>query len=249
MAVVMNLFRIKICGITRPDDARLAAEFGADAIGLNFVEGSPRFLTREQAAVVVAGIPEGVVRIGVFAGASVEAMQAMAELVGLDAIQLHGELWPAQSVGSQTPVPADPPQRCGELRPLPVIRAVHLGPPDGPEPSRLAEANRWAEAARRAGAAPAMLLVDAAVTRETAAGSRGGTGRTVDWHGLASAHADLPVALAGGLKPGNVAEAITASGAAAVDTASGVEQAPGIKDPEKMRQFITEADAVLPRLS
>jgi len=91
-----------------------------------------------------------------------------------------------------------------------------------------------------------MLLVDAAVTRETSAGARGGTGRTVDWAGLASSQADLPLALAGGLKPGNVAEAIAVSGAIAVDVASGVEQAPGVKDSEKTRRFIAEADAALP---
>jgi len=249
MAVVMNLFRIKICGITRPEDAKLAAEFGADAIGLNFVEGSPRCLSPEEAAVVAASVPDGMVRIGVFAGASVDAMHATADLAGLDAIQLHGELWPSEAVSGSARVPEDPPQRCGELRPLPVIRAVHLEPPNGTEPNRLAEANRWVEAARQAGAAPAMLLVDATVTRETAAGSRGGTGRTVDWAGLALASSDLPLALAGGLHPENVAEAIAASRAVAVDVASGVEQAPGIKDAEKLRLFIREAADALPPVS
>jgi phosphoribosylanthranilate isomerase len=249
MAAVMNLFRIKICGITRPEDARLAAELGADAIGLNFVAGSPRCLSRVQAAKVVAGLPDSVVRIGVFAGASLDAMHTMADAAGLNAIQLHGELWPCEASTSGSGVPADPPGMCSELLPLPVIRAVHLGPPDGPNANRLAEANRWVEAARQCGAAPAMLLVDAAVTRETAAGARGGTGRTVDWAGLATAHADLPLALAGGLKPGNVATAVAASGAVAVDAASGVEQAPGLKDPEKLRRFISEADAALSRFA
>ena len=245
----MHLFRIKICGITTPEDARLAAECGADAIGLNFVAGSPRCLSPERAAEVAAAIPDGVVRVGVFAGMAADEMHAVADVVGLDAIQLHGELWPLSAVGGDGEVPTDPPARCGELRPLPVIRAVHLGPADGPEPNRLAEASRWGDAAREAGAAPAMLLVDAAVTRETAAGARGGTGRTVDWAGLASAHADLPLALAGGLKPDNVAEAIAVSGAVAVDVASGVEQSPGVKDAEKLRRFIAEADAALPHPS
>jgi phosphoribosylanthranilate isomerase len=198
---------------------------------------------------VAAAIPDGVVRVGVFAGASTEAMHAMADAVGLDAIQLHGELWLSGSAEGLLAVPTDPPQRCGELRPLPVIRAVHLEAAGGPEPNRLAEANRWVEAARQAGAAPAMLLVDAVVTRETAAAARGGTGRTVDWAGLASSQADIPLALAGGLKPENVAEAIAVSGAAAVDVASGVEREPGVKDHDKLRRFLGEAQATLPKTS
>ena len=242
----MHLFRIKICGITTPEDARLAAECGADAIGLNFVAGSLRCLSRERAAEVAAAIPEGVVRVGVFAGMPSNEIHAVADAVGLDAIQLHGELWLIAAVGEDDTAAIDPPWLCGELRPLPVIRAVHLGAANDVQPNRLAEANRWVDAARNAGAAPAMLLVDAAVTRETSAGARGGTGRTVDWAGLASSQADLPLALAGGLKPDNVAEAIAVSGAIAVDVASGVEQAPGVKDSEKTRRFIAEADAALP---
>lgn len=244
----MQLFRIKICGITRAEDARAAAEMGADAIGLNFVTGSPRCLGVEEARRLVSAMPESLVRVGVFAGASVEAMHKLAEAAGLDAIQLHGELWPAAEDCGQAAVPVDPPQRCAELRPLPVIRAVHLGAAEGPEPNRLADANRWAEEARKAGAAPAMLLVDASVARETAAAARGGTGRTVDWAGVASAQADLPVAVAGGLKPENVAEAIAVSSAVAVDVASGVESAPGLKDLDKLRLFISQAAGVLPPL-
>lgn len=260
----MQLFQVKVCGVTRPEDARLAVELGADAIGLNFVAGSPRRLDLEAARRVAAAIPEGVVRIGVFAGVPVEEIQVAATAAGLDAIQLHGELWEmageeraATGAGDGGPrgsaeqvrVPIDPPVRCAELRPLPVIRAVHLAAEGPLGANRLAEANRWVEEARAAGAAPAMLLVDATVARETSAAARGGTGRTVDWAGVAAAHAELPLALAGGLKPGNVAEAITVSGAVAVDVASGVESAPGIKDAEMLRQFISEARSALPPLA
>ena len=143
-------------------------------------------------------------------------------------------------------MPVDPPVRCAELRPLPVIRAVHLAAEGPMGANRLEDANRWVDQARAAGAAPAMLLVDATVARETSAAARGGTGRTVDWAGLAEAHAELPLALAGGLKPGNVAEAIAASGAVAVDVASGVESSPGFKDADMLRQFISEARSALP---
>lgn len=243
----MQLFRIKVCGITREEDAQLAASLGADAIGLNFVAGSPRCLDVERAKRVAAAIPEGVVRVGVFAGVTAAVMNETAEAVGLDAIQLHGELWPRDcDVDSKRGVPVDPPQRCGELRPLPVIRAVHLEPGDAAGANRLGDANRWVEAARQAGAPPAMLLVDAVVARETSAAARGGTGRTVDWAGVAGAHADLPLALAGGLKPDNIADAIAVSGTVAVDVASGVESAPGVKDADLMRRFIAEAARALP---
>lgn len=243
----MQLFRIKICGITRPEDAALAAALGADAIGLNFVAGSPRCLDGEQAARVAAAVPGEVLRVGVFAGVPAEAMHSVAEQVGLDAIQLHGELWPIVRAAELEPgAVVDPPQRCGELRPLPVIRAVHLEPTDAAGTNRLGDANRWVAAARQAGAPPAMLLVDAYVARETSAAARGGTGRTVDWAGVAAAQSDLPLALAGGLKPDNIAHAIALSGAVAVDVASGVESAPGVKDAALLKQFIEEAHAALP---
>lgn len=260
----MQLFQVKVCGVTRPEDARVAAELGADAIGLNFVAGSPRCLDLEAARRVAAAIPEGVVRIGVFAGVPAEEIQMAADAAGLDAIQLHGELWEdpgeeqaataVESCGARADadamhVPVDPPARCAALRPLPVIRAVHLAAEGPLGANRLDEANRWVEEARASGAAPVMLLVDATVARETSAAARGGTGRTVDWAGVAAAHAELPLALAGGLKPGNVAEAIAASGAVAVDVASGVESAPGIKDAEMLRRFISEARSALPPLA
>lgn len=246
----MQLFRIKICGITRPEDGRLAAACGADAIGLNFVTGSPRCLDRARAQAVAAALPPGVVRVGVFAGMPAAAIHEIADAVGLDAIQLHGDLGATDSpleleeTDADAAVAAgrvvDPPQRCAELLPLPVIRAVHL------EVDGLAAANRWMEAARAAGAGAAMLLVDAAVARETAPGARGGTGRTVDWPAVAAVQADVPLALAGGLTPANVAEAIAVSGVAAVDVASGVESSPGVKDAAKLRQFIEAARATLP---
>ena len=246
----MQLFRIKVCGITREEDAKLAASLGADAIGLNFVAGSPRCLDVERAKRVAAAVPAGVVRVGVFAGVCAAVIHETAEAVGLDAIQLHGELWPSDGDANvERGVPVDPPQRCGEVRPLPVIRAVHLEPGDGAGVNRLADANRWVEEARQAGAPPAMLLVDAVVARETSAAARGGTGRTVDWAGVAGAHTDLPLALAGGLKPDNVAEAIAVSGTVAVDVASGVESAPGVKDATLVGRFIAEALRSLPPIA
>ena len=278
------LFTVKICGLTTPDDAALAAAAGADAIGLNFVAGSPRVLGVAQAQTVAAAVPPGVLKVGVFAGTSAAEIHRIAEAVGLDAVQLHGHL-EGEGPG------VDLPERCAELDGLTVIRAVrlepgrqagrlpHMGRPSrspeadphvgrpsrSPEaephvgrPSRspeaephhaddpLAAARAWLAAAAALGHPPAMVIVDAPVTRGTAPGLLGGTGATADWAALAAARPlGPPMALAGGLTPANVAEAIRASMAAAVDTASGVESAPGRKDPEKLQAFLAAARQAL----
>jgi phosphoribosylanthranilate isomerase len=235
------MFHVKICGITTADDARRAASAGADAIGLNFVSGSPRHLTAAAARAVRQAVPSGTLVVGVFAGSSPDEIRRMAVEVGLDAIQLHGHLAAAdESHGLAT----DPPVRCRDLAPLPVIRAVRLDPPS--EDDRLAAARLWIDEARRIGHGPVMAIVDATVSRETAPGSLGGTGAVVDWEALSRCRPlDLPTALAGGLTPDNVAAAIRAARATAVDTASGVEASPGCKCPEKMRAFIAAARTAL----
>lgn len=225
------LFRVKICGVTTPDDARLAAAAGADAIGLNFVAGSPRALDLDQARAVAAAVPAGVLKVGVFAGTATAEIRRVVAAVGLDAVQLHGHL-----EGSGPAV--DPPARCAELAGLQVIRAVRMEAGGDP----LAAARRWLAEAAALGAAPDAVIIDAAVPRGTAAGQLGGTGATVDWAALATARPlGPPTALAGGLTPENVAQAIRASKTAAVDTASGVEAGPGRKDPEKVRAFVAAA--------
>jgi len=229
-----RVFHVKICGVTTAADAELVAAAGADAIGLNFVPGSPRQLDLLRGREVAAAIPAGVLRVGVFAGMSAVEMLRIARALALDAIQLHGHL-----DGGQTPT--DPPERCGELAGLPVIRAVRLEMSrPGTEP--LAAARQWIAAATASGGQPAMVIVDAAVSRGTESGRLGGTGELVDWTALARAGAlPVPMAVAGGLTPNNVAEAIRITGLSAVDTASGVEAAPGRKDPQKVRDFVAAA--------
>jgi phosphoribosylanthranilate isomerase len=227
------LFRIKICGVTTPADARLAAEAGADAVGFNFVAGSPRRVEPAAARAAVEALPAGVLAVGVFAGSPAEEIRSLAAAVGLAAIQLHGHL------GGDGPA-VDPPARCGELDGLPVIRAVRL------ESDGLAAARRWVAAAMAAGAPPAMLIVDAAAAPSAGAGSLGGTGSSVDWEALAREPAlGIPLALAGGLTPANVAAAIRATGVLAVDAASGVEAGPGRKDSGLVRAFVAAARAAL----
>ena len=226
------MFHVKICGVTSADDARMVAAAGADAIGINFVAGSPRCVSIATAREVARALPDDVLVVGVFAGMPAAEIRRIVAEVGLDAVQLHGHLSGAGVV--------DPPEVCGGLAPLAVIRAVRLGP-DG-----LAAARAWLAAAAAAGHAATMAVVDAAVTAGTSAGQLGGTGATIDWSGLAAAgDLGIPRALAGGLTPGNVAEAIAASRAVAVDTASGVEAAPGRKDPAKVRDFCRAARAAL----
>jgi len=227
------LFHVKVCGVMSADDARLAADAGADAIGLNFVPGSPRCLDAAAAARVAEAVPEHVVVVGVFAALAPAEIRRVAAEVGLDAIQLHGRLAGEAS---------DPPEACAALAPLTVIRAVRLSA-DG-----FGAARAWLAAAAAAGNAPVMAVVDAAVAPSAQAGALGGTGAVVDWQGLVAAGGlGIPLALAGGLTPGNVADAIAATGVEAVDTASGVERAPGRKDPEKVRLFCREALAALAR--
>ncbi len=233
-----GMFHVKICGVTSAADAALAAAAGADAIGLNFVAGSPRRLTADAARAVAAAVPAGVVRVGVFAGHPAAEIRTVVREVGLDAVQLHGHLF-------DEGLPVDPPERCAELGAIPVIRAARLAA-GCRGPAALDPVRRWIAAAVAAGRGPALVLVDAAVPARAAAGGLGGTGHTVDWGALAEAGGlPVPLALAGGLNPANVAEAIRASGLRAVDTASGVESAPGRKDPRKVAEFVAAARRAL----
>jgi phosphoribosylanthranilate isomerase len=228
------MFNVKICGVMTPEDAALVAAAGADAVGLNFVAGSPRCLTVEGARLVAQAVPVGVLRVGVFAGLSTPIMREVAAAVGLDAIQLHGHFaGPADR--------SDPPWRCDELWPLPVIRAVRLDPPDHlPEwlkddpaavPDRLATARQWIDAARACGREPTMVLLDASVS-----------GTLVDWDAVvANQPLPIPAVLAGGLGPDNVGAAIRATRITRVDTASGVERTAGQKDPDSVLAFVRSA--------
>lgn len=223
------LFRVKICGIVDPADAVLAADAGADAIGLNFVDGSPRCLHPTQAIAVASSVPAHVLRVGVFTGVDAERIHRTAREYGLHAIQLHGIIGVA-----------DPPSLCAELWPLPVIRAIRL------ENGSLDTSRRWIGEATAIGRSPRMVLLDAAAAMGTTAGRLGGTGETVDWMAVArEARLEVPMALAGGLRPENVAAAIAAVRPMAVDVASGVERSIGRKDGALVRAFVTAARTAL----
>jgi phosphoribosylanthranilate isomerase len=221
------MFRIKLCGITHRPDAFVAAALGADAIGLNFVEGSRRYLPPSLAGNVAAAIPSGVAKIGVFVNSPVEDVGRLSDRLRLDFVQLSGD---------------EPTEYIAMLTGRSVIKTFRFGS------KGLQPLEQFLKDARKRNCLPPQILIDA-----DQPGEFGGTGATVDWSRLRheldqSDFADLPLILAGGLTPENVAEAIAAVRPTAVDVASGVEHAPGRKDADKVEQFITMATNAFDRL-
>ena len=202
--------RIKVCGITNSEDARLAAALGADALGFICYAKSPRYITPEAAREIIAGLPPFVTPVAV-----VVDEPEVAELLaytGCRVAQVHGEI---------ADTPGRDPDKSGQAArtpAYPVIRAVSV-------------ATREDLAPLRDPTGACAFLLDAKVK-----GLHGGTGRTIDWT-LAREAASFGTAiiLAGGLNPENVAEAIRIANPYAVDLNSGVETHPGKKDPERLR--------------
>jgi phosphoribosylanthranilate isomerase len=216
-----SLFRIKICGITSVADGLAAASAGADAIGLNFWPQSKRYVRPETAREIAAALPGGVTKVGVFVNAAAEEIASTADEVGLDWIQLHGD--------ERAELLAKLPPR------LPVLRAFRCGA-DG-----LTQLARYLTESRDEGRAPDAVLIDA-----DAAGDFGGTGQCADWARVAQDRnllAGMPLILAGGLTPRNVAAAIQSVRPDGVDVASGVESQPGRKDGALVEQFVVAARA------
>lgn len=228
---LVKMFCIKICGVTRVDDALEIAKSGADAIGLNFYDKSPRSVSPEKASEISAALGDasGVtpLLVGVFVNATSEHITGLIDSVPLGAVQLHGDE-PAEFVRE---LPTG----------TPVIRAVRMGE------QGLTSAADFARRCEAMGRPLSAVLVDAAPAAGQAE-AYGGTGRTVDWKRVATERSllgPIPVILAGGLRPANVAEAIAAAKPDGVDTASGVETAPGEKDPAEVASFVRTAKAAL----
>jgi phosphoribosylanthranilate isomerase len=219
------MFRIKICGMTSVEDARAAAEAGADAIGLNFYPRSRRFVRPETAARIAAAVPRDVTKVGVFVNATAEEIRRIAELVGLDCVQLHGD---------------EPPALVAQLPPQVAVVRAYRCTVDGLAP--LAE---YLAACPAHGRALDAVLVDA-----DAGGDYGGTGQAADWSLVArerDALGGTPLVLAGGLTPENVSEAIAQVHPDGVDVASGVESRPGRKDAALVARFVAAAREALER--
>ena len=212
----MPTVRIKICGVTTPEDARFAVDAGADAVGLNFYPKSPRFLTPSQAASVVRALPAFTAPVGVFVGMPLRQVTAIAFQLGLRGVQTYDEQPPTEDSFPFAHVPA--------FRVKDAAGLDHV---------------RWfVDAARQANRPPAAVLIDSFVE-----GQMGGTGHVAPWELLRGFDPGVPLILAGGLTPENVAEAVAVVRPWGIDVASGVESAPGRKDPEKVVRFIRAARA------
>ncbi|WP_170340460.1 phosphoribosylanthranilate isomerase [Ruegeria arenilitoris] len=207
---------VKICGLTAPEHVRAAVEAGARYIGFNFFPKSPRYAPIAQAAALASDVPVGVAKVALAVNFSDAQLDEIVAGVPLDMLQLHG---------------AESPERVAEVKSrygLPVIKAIGVA-----EAEDLAAIDLYSDVADQ-------LLVDAKPPKNSEL--PGGNGLPFDWRLLAGRkYWRTPWMLSGGLNPDNVAEAIRMTGARQVDVASGVESAPGVKDPGLIRSFIEAA--------
>jgi phosphoribosylanthranilate isomerase len=222
---------VKVCGMTNLEDALVAVEAGADAVGFVFYEKSPRCVTVETARKICSKLPESVETIGVFAGESVARAGDVGSFVGLDGLQIYTTSGP---------------------RTLEILERVGAWPPSGRIPGQtkiyvaLSISEIITEEIEEQGLTVEMqdpegkfvaLLLDSGGGRQP-----GGTGVAFDWKRAAAPVAGLSarhkVVVAGGLTPENVVEAIDILQPWGVDVASGVEASPGKKDPKKVRAFV-----------
>jgi phosphoribosylanthranilate isomerase len=212
----MQRVRVKIEGLRDPTEALKVAQIGADAVGVVFAE-SPRWVSPEQARAIVDNLPLWVTTVGVFVNADAETINRVVGRTGIDTVQLHGD---------------EPPEIVGQID-APVIKAFRIR-----DESWLDEVRRWLSGVGSRAQVAAVLL-DAYSPR-----ARGGTGEAFNWQLVADARAAGamagldPFILAGGLAPDNVGGAIDLVQPWAVDVASGVEKAPGVKDLKKVERFI-----------
>ena len=210
----MTAPRIKICGLTTPETLEAAIAARADYFGLMFYPPSPRFAAPEVARELGARAAGRIGRVGVFVDADDALLADSVAAAGLDALQLHGAESPAHVAQLRT--------RFG----LPVWKVLSI-----------ASAEDVARADAYRGAAD-LILFDAKTPK---GGLQGGMGLKFDWSLLGAWKGSFPWGLAGGLSPDNVAEAVRLTGAPLVDTSSGVESAPGIKDAARIAEFCAAA--------
>jgi len=201
--------QIKICGITRLEDALGAVEAGADALGFMFYPASKRAITTGAAGAIIRELPGSIRKVGVFVDADPTEVRRTVEHTGIDTLQFHGH---------------ESPEICRQSESINVWKAFRVR-------SRASlillrdymDADAW--------------LLDSYVP-----GEMGGTGATFNWELAAEARSmGRPIILAGGLTPENVGEAVRQVRPFAVDVSSGVESAPGQKDPDRVRAFIAAA--------
>ena len=199
--------RIKLCGITTLDDAQLAVEAGAWAVGCILWPQSPRACDTAEAARIAAAVRRRALVCGVFVNQHLDEVTGLVDGLGLTMVQLQGDEGPAF---------------CGEVARRTGAKVIKAAPVRSQADVRALEAFHTD-----------FHLVDA-----HSPGLRGGTGETFDWEFLNGRRSSIPLVLSGGLRSENVSEAIAATRPFAVDTASGTEASPGVKDPAKVAAFV-----------
>jgi len=213
---------VKICGLKTPEALDVALIEGAEMVGFVFFEPSPRNLTVAAARALGAQVKGRARKVALSVNADDDLLAASIEALKPDLLQLHGQETPDRVVVVRA--------RFG----IPVMKAIPIEMRDDLSPIHLyAKVAEW-------------ILFDARAPRE--ATRPGGLGKPFDWHLLENLNLAVPFMLSGGLDASNVAEAVRVTRAPAVDVSSGVERAPGIKDPEKIRAFVRAARLIEARL-
>lgn len=206
---------IKICGLKTPDTLEAALDAGADLVGFVFFPPSPRHLGLEAARALGAQVRGRAGKVALTVNANDQTIHDIVEALKPDLLQLHG---------------TEPPERVAVVRSrfgLPVMKALPIA-----ERADLSPIRVYAKVADR-------LIFDARAPQD--ATRPGGLGKPFDWTLLQGLDPGVPYMLSGGLDAGNVAEALRITRASGVDVSSGVERAPGVKDPDKIRAFIRAA--------
>jgi len=211
---------VKICGLNDLPGVAAAAAGGARMVGFVFYARSPRHLSPAVAAALAAQVPAGIRRVGLFADAGDAEIAGTLSVCPLDLLQLHGQESPERvaSVARTT--------GRGVMKAIPV---------SGPED--ILRADAYAGVAER-------ILFDAKPPKDATGALPGGNALRFDWRLLAGRRLPYPWMLSGGLRAENLAEAVATSGADAVDVSSGVETAPGRKDPARITAFLAAAAAL-----
>lgn len=209
--------RVKICGLSTPETVDAAVAAGAAYVGFVFFERSPRNVSVALARDLAVDVPPGVAKVALTVNAGDDDLDRIVAGVPVDIIQLHGAETPARVAAIRA--------RHG----LPVMKAI--GVSDAPD----------LDAIEAYAAVADQILIDAKPPKDAVL--PGGNGLSFDWRLIANRRWPVPWMLAGGLTPGNVAEAIALTGTRQVDVSSGVESAPGVKDADRIAAFLSVARA------
>jgi phosphoribosylanthranilate isomerase len=223
---------VKICGNTRLEDCQRAAEFGADAVGFVFAQGK-RTVTAAQVAAITPHLPASVEKIGVFSTLDYDEIVAAVQQAGLTGVQLHTDA-PSLLLIARLRDAFGP----STTQQLSIIQVTHRW-------TDLTEAEQGETFRSTVQSIVSDANLDALLVDSKTRDASGGTGRTFDWTAAKSMLTGLPMRLivAGGLTPSNVADAVKVLQPWGVDTSSGVEDAPGMKNAKAMQQFIANARA------